>query len=192
MKQRIIALLLISCVPILGFADTGTYQRRSTTTTDERTTAPIKKDYTFKDTSYFHDHEMSVDLFGGYVFADGPGRLTDDFAGGIGANYFFTRNLGLGLDGYWWDGDQVSNEIVSAFSGSLILRMPLDKAHLAPYIFGGGGGTFSGIDQATLHGGGGLEYRFTPHLGTFVDGRYVFTDSSNDYGLVRFGARFVF
>jgi hypothetical protein len=191
MKQRIITGLLISLlVPLIGHADTGTYQRR-TTTTETRSTA-VKKDYTFKDKSYFSANEMSLDVFGLYVFPDGDGRLSEDWGGGVGANYFFTRALGLGLDGYWWDGDQTSQEMVSAFSGSLILRWPMDKYHLAPYVLGGGGGTFSGIEQVTFHGGAGMEYRFTPHMGTFVDGRYVFTESTNDYGMVRFGARYIF
>jgi hypothetical protein len=182
---------LIVLGPLVGWSDTGTYQRRTTSTDNTHATTTNKK-YTFEDKTYFSEHEFSVDAFGLYAFADGTGRLDDDWGGGIGVNYFFTKHLGLGLDGYWWDGDSVSNETVSSFSGSIILRWPFESAHIAPYVFGGGGGHFSGVDQASLHGGGGIEYRFTPHLGTFVDGRYVFTEDTNDFAMIRFGARFVF
>jgi hypothetical protein len=75
--------------------------------------------------------------------------------------------------------------------GDFILRLPLDdfwpSVHLAPYVFGGGGGVFTGAGGNTIntrfpevnqrfnnassnvsnnrglgHVGGGLEYRFTP------------------------------
>jgi hypothetical protein len=189
MKLRIIAAgLLISLTPLGSFADTGTYRRPP----PEPIHTTVKKDYTFKEKSYFRDNEFSADLFGSYTFADGSGRLSDDWGGGLGLNYFVSRNLGLGLDAYWWDGDRISNEVVTAVSGSIILRLPMDSVHLAPYLLGGAGGTFSGVDQLTFHGGLGMEYRFTPHVGTFVDGRYVFADDTNNYGLVRFGFRYAF
>lgn len=188
------SLLATSLVSTASFADTGTYQRpttsSSTTTTSRSTT--FQKKYTFDEKTYFHDNEVSVDMFGLYALPEGSGRLDDGFGGGLGVNYFFTRNIGLGVDGYWWDGDQVSKEVVSSFTGSLILRLPIDSIHLAPYVFGGGGAHFSGIDQLSLHGGAGLEYRLTPTFGLFGDGRYTFTEDTNDFGLIRVGARFVF
>ena len=40
--------------------------------------------------------------------------------------------------------------------------------------------------------GAGIEFRFTPQVGVFADGRYVFTESSPNYGLFRAGVRFAF
>src|SRR5208282_5889 len=86
-------------------------------------------------------------------------------------------------------------------SGDLMLRLPLDdfwpSVHLAPYVFGGGGGVFSGAggnsintrfpgvnagfnnfssnvnnDRGLGNIGGGLEYRFTPHIGIFGEADY--------------------
>jgi len=190
MKKYGILYALICLLPITGSADISSSPKRSPEPTIRTQTA--RKQYTFENKEYFKEKELSGDVFGLHVFADGDGRLSDDFGGGIGANYFITRHFGLGVDGYWWDGDQVSNEWVSSFSGSAILRMPIDRLHLAPYVMGGVGGHFSGVEQLSFHGGGGLEYRFSPRMGTFVDGRYVFTEDTNDFGMVRFGARFIF
>ena len=86
-------------------------------------------------------------------------------------------------------------------TGDLVLRLPLDDFwpgfHLAPYVFGGGGGVFTGAGGNTIHTrfpelnqqfnnasanadndrglghvGGGFEYRFTPHIGIFGEADY--------------------
>jgi len=86
-------------------------------------------------------------------------------------------------------------------TGDFVLRLPLDDfwptVHLAPYIFGGGGGVFTGAGGNTINTpfpavnqrfdnassnvnnnrglaniGGGLEYRFTPNIGVFGEAGY--------------------
>jgi hypothetical protein len=114
-------------------------------------------------------------------------------------------------------------------TGDFILRLPLDdfwpSVHLAPYIFGGGGGLFTGAGGNTINTrfseanerfnnassnvsnnrglanvGGGLEYRFTPHIGIFGEagynwvggGNHNFNSSVKDFVQTNFGLRFAF
>jgi hypothetical protein len=113
--------------------------------------------------------------------------------------------------------------------GDFILRLPLDdfwpSVHLAPYVFGGGGGVFTGAGGNTIntrfpevnqrfnnassnvsnnrglgHVGGGLEYRFTLHIGIFGEasynwvegGNHNFNSSVKDFVQTNFGLRFAF
>ena len=93
-------------------------------------------------------------------------------------------------------------------SGDFMMRLPLDDfwpaVHLAPYIFGGGGGVFTGAGGETINTpypevnerfnhissnvsnnrglaniGGGAEYRFTPHIGIFGEAGYNWVGGGN-------------
>jgi len=114
-------------------------------------------------------------------------------------------------------------------TGDVVLRLPLDDywpgVHLAPYTFGGFGGVFTGAGNNTINTpdatvnrrfnnassnvegnrflgniGGGLEYRFTPHIGVFGEagynwvggGQHSFNSSVKDFIQVNFGLRFAF
>jgi len=114
-------------------------------------------------------------------------------------------------------------------TGDVVLRLPLDDfwpaVHLAPYTFGGIGGIFTGAGNNTINTpfpavnqrfnnassnvsgnrvlgniGGGLEYRFTPHIGVFGEagynwvggGQHNFNSSVKDFIQVNFGLRFAF
>src|SRR6476660_9670164 len=114
-------------------------------------------------------------------------------------------------------------------TGDFILRLPLDdfwpSVHLAPYIFGGGGGLFTGAGGNTINTrfpgvnnrfnnastnvsnnrgvgnvGGGLEYRFAPHIGLFGEagynwvggGNHNFNSSVKNFVQVNFGLRYAF
>lgn len=146
------------------------------------------------ETLLFRDNETSVDLFGSYTDTMSFGRFKDGFGGGLGANHFFTKYVGLGIDAYAWNGDRPRDGVTAAVSGSLILRYPIEKLHLAPYIFGGVGGLFtkSTGPQMGEHAGLGLEYRFTKNWGAFADARYEFVNRDNNYILPRVGVRFTF
>jgi len=125
-----------------------------------------------------------------------PVRDSDDVLWGadVDLTYFITRNFGIGVEQQWIDdGRPIWNSAVN-----LVLRAPLNEgSRWAPYLFGG-----CGIVYAAKHGrfeghaGAGLEYRFTPKFGTFVDGRYTWVDGRDDalpqYGAFRAGFRFVF
>jgi hypothetical protein len=144
----------------------------------------------------FTANEMSFDLFGSY--GAGQRRIEDVFetnirhgtwGGGVGLNYFLTREIGIGGDVNI--GDNRGNFIDLA-SGSLILRLPFETTGLAPYIFGGGARLTDRVWEWAGHAGVGLEFRMNPITGLFADARYIWPDKSSDALLLRAGVRFVF
>jgi len=110
--------------------------------------------------------------------------------GGIEAAYFFTKNLGVSLEGTWLDGESA----IHGASASFIYRYPIERCTwaLAPYGFIGGGGQWDGSSVGFGHFGGGLEVRFSQRWGIFADGRWVIHDALENYALVRSGIRLVF
>ena len=121
------------------------------------------------------------------------------------------------------------NAAAGVVTGDFIMRLPLDdfwpSVHLAPYIFGGFGGVFTGAGGNTINTsssgvnerfnnassnvsnnrflgntGGGLEYRFTPHIGIFGEASYNFVGGGNhnfnsslkNFIQTNFGLRFAF
>lgn len=76
-----------------------------------------------------------------------------------------------------------------------MLRYPIERWRLAPYMIVGIAGNFDADnteDQVNASGGLGIEYRITKNWGVFTDSRYVLTDVSNDYVVTRVGVRFTF
>jgi hypothetical protein len=132
----------------------------------------------------FGDTELQLDVFGAYVVGEGPnhaGPVGDHgWGGGIGVNYFFSRYIGVGAEGYWIAADHnkaASNDggetTFHNIGGSLIFRLPIDELCLAPYAFIGGGAVLDGDQWAVGFAGLGVEYRVIPNkLGLFVDGRF--------------------
>jgi hypothetical protein len=145
----------------------------------------------------YRANELSVDLFGSASIGQQTinhftgERISHDarLGAGGGLNYFFCRNIGIGGEAYT---ENAHHNFIDTASGSLIGRFPLGKSGVAPYVFGGGGRQFDPIYLWYLHAGAGLEVRFTPHVGAFVDARYVFTDGTKNYGLGRAGLRIAF
>lgn len=148
--------------------------------------------------------ELTLDLAGAYgvgrakfndsfdkTWRHDQNRQSGKFGASVGVNSFFTKHFGIGVDAFGLDND---GGLVDAASGSVILRLPIDMMHLAPYIFGGGGRIFEGPDTWTGHVGAGLELRLNPRTGIFVDGRHIFAKRSSvsDLGLARAGLRFAF
>jgi hypothetical protein len=157
----------------------------------------------------FSEHEWQVDLFGQYSVGEGPhqaGIFRDHgWGGGIGINYFFTRNIGLGVDAAWlaakeapYVAGDTERTALHNFSGSLICRFPIDHLCLAPYLYAGGGYHVDGEDWASAHGGVGVEYRIQPQkLGLFMDGRWTYLGDRFGHGDLNFfstrlGVRIVF
>jgi hypothetical protein len=140
--------------------------------------------------------ELSFDAFGSFTAAER--KFSELFetnirhgkwGGGVGLNYFVTREIGFGADINIPDND---GNFVDSVSGSLILRWPFEPSGFAPYAFGGGG---RGTDPAWEwlgHAGVGVEYRWNPTTGIFVDGRYVWADQTFDRLVLRAGFRLVF
>lgn len=143
----------------------------------------------------FQAGEFQLDLFGSYNGAITNEEFGDGFGGGVGVNYFFTEMLGFGVSGNVYQGNHTFNgdRAVWHTSANLIVRFPLQDICLAPYIFGGGGLGIDGTTVGTWEAGGGLEWRATPSLGVFAEGRYIWAASQDtDSTQTRVGVRFVF
>jgi hypothetical protein len=154
--------------------------------------------YDHANTPRFTANELSMDLFGSYtagerkiekLFETNIKGQRGVWGGGVGVNYFITREIGVGGDIN--AGDDRGNFIDQAL-GSLILRWPIESVGIAPYVFGGGGRDFDPQWEWVGHAGVGMEYRFNPATGIFVDGRYIWPDHSSDRILLRAGLRLVF
>ena len=112
-----------------------------------------------------------------------------EFGIGVGLNHFFTRHIGIGAEAYSEDTDR---HFVDKVSASLIARFPLGESGFAPYAYIGGGRQFDPIELSFGQVGAGVEFRFTPKVGLFLDGRYVLTDGAENHGLARLGLRLAF
>ena len=178
--KKLLVIAALACGTLNAFAQT-------TTTTTTHTYWNDRFRYDRESATLFNPNELSMDLFGTWADRDRFGGAGDHWGGGLGLNYFVNRYFGIGADSYLeeWKWPYRVN-------GSAILRLPIDRAGLAPYIFGGGGREFKYAPQWTLHAGGGLEIRVNQHTGFFADGRRVFADKTPDYTLVRFGMRLGF
>jgi len=168
----------------------------------------------------FRDRELQFDVFGAYAIGEGPGQVQlfrdHGWGGGVGVNYFFTRNLGIGVDATWYyakeggldfrdrirdriEGDENGDHTtIHNFTGSFIVRFPNDATCLAPYLFLGGGFHVDGDQWASAHGGIGVEYRIVPNkVGLFADARWTYLGDRNghddlNFFSTRLGVRFVF
>lgn len=138
----------------------------------------------------FADNEFTFDVFATYQHADSSGYYTDGFGGGVGVNAFFARYFGIGVEGFWSE-ESAEDKVIHSVNGMAILRYPIDSICLAPYVFGGGGGIFNSINSEAYFAGAGLEYRWSPTMGVFGDGRYTWTEE-NDVAIYRLGLRFAF
>jgi hypothetical protein len=207
--KKILALAVVSFTSqaITGFAGEPVVPSKEVVTPP----APIQ--------DLYRANEWQVDLFGAYAPAGRDGsRFLGDHAwgGGAGVNYFFTKYFGLGLEGdiLSGTGGERSGDVSGQFALNGLIRYPIGQTGFAPYVFAGIGGfvpagnsnffatpgggfrRFNHDDNDVLlegHFGGGLEYRFTRHIGVFADGRYEVVDQSkNNFGLIRTGVRFAF
>jgi hypothetical protein len=112
------------------------------------------------------------------------------------------------------------SNVIGAVLGTLTFRYPFHCSRFSPYAFVGGGGIFGGgqkgkferlqepgegfdVVQTTGHTGGeskaigqfggGLEVRFTPHIGWINDFSWNVVDGThNNFGMVRSGLSFAF
>jgi hypothetical protein len=140
-----------------------------------------------RDVDKFGPQEFRLDLFGSAATRNRAGDSQLTGGGGVGANFFFTPMFGIGGDSYIEDWRWPDHA-----NGSLILRIPIQPAGIAPYIFGGGGRQWRDIPQWTKHAGGGLELRINRYTGIFADGRYIWPEETRDYVLFRSGLRIGF
>lgn len=164
-------------------------------------------------TSFFRAHELDLGAFATYGTNFGPqdnhrGIGDHAWGGGVDAAYFPWLYAGFRVQGAVVNlipGDQTAGII----KGDFILRYPLDlvwpNVHLAPYAIGGVGGLIDGYNGARSNGtlrttnkvlgdaGGGLEYRFTPHIGLFGEATYNIVDGpKNNFLQANWGVRYAF
>jgi hypothetical protein len=176
-----------------------------TTVTETTTTTHVWNDpsawwgnhWVYATADRYTANELSLDFFASYLA--GERRIEDLFktnirhgfwGGGVGVNYFFTRNIGIGAD--MNIPDDGGGNFISNVNGSLIARFPIMQSGLAPYVFGGGGRQTNPAWEWTGHAGVGVEYRFNPVTGLFTDARYTWVKHTSDEILFRAGLRFVF
>ena len=145
----------------------------------------------------YRSHELSLDVFGSASLGqETVEELTGEsveedtkLGAGLGLNYFFTRNLGIGADVY---SENTTGDFVDSASASLIFRLPLGQSGFAPYAFGGGGHRFDPSDVWFAQLGAGIEFRLLRQLGVFLDARWVLPEENDNYGVARLGMRFAF
>ena len=165
-------------------------------TNDVPASSSLAKNYQL-DGSLFPANEVSADAFG--TLSTGQDALShlsaeryrhDSHGGfGLGLNYFFLRYVGVGGEAY---SENTDGRFIDKSSANLILRLPSDRFHLAPYVFTGAGYQFEPEERAFGQAGLGVEYRPVKHVGLFVDDRFVFPDAYPNYALARAGVRFSF
>ena len=138
--------------------------------------------------AYFGETELQLDVFGAYSSTDGEHGT--GYGGGLGLNYYFTRNFGLGLDATLVNGRR--REVFET-TLSFLARYPFEIGHiaLAPYVKVGLGMEIESTAESVLDMGGGIEWRINSRVGFFTEGTYNFAHD-NDYVQIRTGLRFVF
>lgn len=109
---------------------------------------------------YYRAGEFSVEGFGGLRTSDFDNERSNI---GIGMNYFLTENVGVGIATAF---ENTSGQFFENLSVRGIYRIPIDKN--AIYGFVGGYYLFDNDDWAADLGVG-VERRWIPHLGTFLE-----------------------
>jgi hypothetical protein len=146
--------------------------------------------------SFYNAHEFGVSAAALLAVKshDGIDHTAHRWGADLEFSYFFTRNFGLAVEGEYLNfGRPLWGTALNLYG-----RFPLgESSRWAPYIFGGAGGLyFGGESRFEAHAGGGIEYRFTPKIGMFLDGRYTWVDGDHDivptFGMFRSGFKFVF
>jgi hypothetical protein len=150
------------------------------------------------DAKYFFHRYFGVGIEGWAVDAN---RETFDLNGNIG-NFTFSEGH--------------ERNLIGSVLGTFTLRYPFKCSRFAPYVWVGGGAIFGGGQRDELvitdndpltfatehHGartewvgqfGGGLEVRFTRHIGWINDFSWNVVDGlNNNFGMVRSGINFAF
>lgn len=139
----------------------------------------------------FRDSEFQIDAFYSGFFGGRGTRFSTGSGGGFGLNYFFAKYFGVGYEAQWYSNDGKAQHL--PLSGNFFIRYPICAWNLAPYIMVGGGGSWASGESGLGFGnvGAGVEYRFTNHIGLFVDGRYFYGGTGNVANL-RSGLRYAF
>ena len=140
---------------------------------------------------------MQLDTFFSGTYINDSFASEDFYGGGIGLNYFFTRNLGIGASWNLVDSQFLGQEAHDT-TLDLILRGPLSTgpdvcSPTAVYGLLGAGVLSDSENFATYNFGVGVERRLSERFGLFLEGRYkVIPEIDADFAQFRTGLRFVF
>lgn len=114
------------------------------------------------------------------------------WGGGIGGEYFFTSMLGVAGSANW--SDPGTDDIWRNYALDLVLRVPFESFHIAPYALVGAGAVFEDDTRLLFRAGAGLDLRFTSSVGVFADWIHNFPSGDNlkNYQFIRIGAKINF
>lgn len=131
--------------------------------------------------------KVTVSPFGAGAFQSGSGESAA--GGGVNLDYFFTENIGVGVNyaAFAFDDE------VHTVSADVVLRYPVSKL-VAPYLLVGGGlATGGNGTQTVTRLGGGLDVNLLQsNLGVFADGVYNLMEGDKDFTIARLGVRLPF
>ena len=223
MKRAVLGVLGIAVIVSVAFAGTETYSGKEIKQVapppcpewyaDQEFNVGLWGTYVFTANDWPQDRYLDADhAWGGgidlkYFFHRYFGVGIEGWA--VDARRAFVRDN---------DGDPISfpnighnSRAVGAVLGTLTLRYPIPCTRFAPYVFGGGGGIFGGGERTSFDEsngdfpndssetraigqfGGGIEVRFTPHIGWISDFSWNVVDGpENNFGMVRTGINFAF
>jgi hypothetical protein len=132
--------------------------------------------------------------------------------GSVEAAWFFTRYLGIAVEGDFLGG----NPFTTQLSGDFIARYPFEFGSrpvagyskdakdsktvetnsptwgIAPYILVGGGSQWDGRAVGLADVGGGVELRFSRHWGLFSDARWFVRNGAQHFTAIRTGVAYQF
>ncbi len=109
---------------------------------------------------FFRANEFSVEGFAGLRTSDFDDERSH---AGVGVSYYITENIGFGADTSWED---LNGHFFDNLSARALYRIPIDRN--AIYGFLGGQFLFDPDDWAGILGVG-VERRWTPRIGTFLE-----------------------
>jgi hypothetical protein len=223
MRTLVLGLLGIAAIASVAFAGTETYSGKEIKQVapppcpewyaDQEFNVGLWGTYVFTANDWPQDRYLDADhAWGGgidlkYFFHRYFGVGIEGWA--VSARRSFVRDN---------DGDPITfpnighnSRAVGAVLGTLTLRYPIPCTRFAPYVFGGGGGIFGGGERTSFDEsetdfpndssetraigqfGGGIEVRFTPHIGWISDFSWNVVDGpENNFGMVRSGINFAF
>ncbi|MEI6534322.1 MAG: outer membrane beta-barrel protein [Verrucomicrobiaceae bacterium] len=132
-----------------------------------------------------------------FVTPKGDQGSTRAWGGGLNADYFFNSNVGLGFSADW---ARPNSTTFGAYTADLVVRMPFEAYHIAPYILGGIGAVHANDNgdrtstEFLFRAGAGLELRMNSKFGIFSDYSWNWPtgDTISNYGMFRVGVKFGF
>jgi len=176
--------LAIIAAVLTSLALTGAYAGSGKTFKEKVTVEPepeLFRDFEYQVDGFYHQFFAKPHHADKHIIRNGAG-------GGFALNYIFYRYFGVGVENYWTSNNNPTSYHLNGYG---ILRYPIDSLHIAPYGLVGGGAGLGSFSYGYFNVGGGLEIRFTPNIGTFVDSRWYIGNPANGADL-RAGVRLSF